>query len=551
MRYSLPILAAITALFLFSCDSKPPSDTKSKRTDSNAIEQTTTELKEIEPEYIRQIMAEAPKPGDSEGRRAALQHCQGCHVFVEPELLTKRVWRNFVFPRMGAFLGMHHAGYKSWVEAGNIEEEKRIIEAAGVYPNKALVPPADWDSLTAWYLRQAPDSFESVKSPINGVSDQFEVSDLDYKRLAPTTSSVKIDEEKKRLFIGDMIRHDLHILSSTGERIQTIQLESPPSDFVLKDGKLWLTQMGFLFPSDVPRGELVSFPEQPGSMKFKEKFDRHLLRLMRPTHINYYDFDGDGREDYFISEFGNQVGRIALYFKNKDAGFDRVILMKEPGAMTSQVHDFNRDGLMDIAIITGQNKEGVHIFYNQGKRKFKHSYAISLPPCYGSSYFELADFNGDGFMDIIATNGDNGDYFFLLKPYHGIRIYENNGKGGFEESWFFPMNGAFKAIAEDFDQDGDLDIAAISMFADYKDQIEQGFIYLENQGGEYNFEAKTIERVEDGRWLTMDAGDLDGDGDKDVVIGNFVQGPSKVDSALLESWIQKKTPILFLENKTR
>lgn len=61
----------------------------------------------------------------------------------------------------------------------------------------------------------------------------------------------------------------------------------------------------------------------------------------------------------------------------------------------------------------------------------------------------------------------------ILKPYHGIRIFQQNSEGNFIQSWFFPIYGASQAAAFDFDQDGDLDIAAISFFADFDNHHDE------------------------------------------------------------------------------
>src|SRR5256885_11339685 len=70
-------------------------------------------------------------------------------------------------------------------------------------------------------------------------------------------------------------------------------------------------------------------------------------------------------------------------------------------------------------------------------------------------YFTMRDFNGDGKPDILYVNGDNFDYSRVLKPYHGIRILENDGHNNFAERDFFPVYGAAQAVVADFDKDGD------------------------------------------------------------------------------------------------
>ena len=63
----------------------------------------------------------------------------------------------------------------------------------------------------------------------------------------------------------------------------------------------------------------------------------------------------------------------------------------------------------------------------------------------------------------------------------------------------------------DFDGDGDLDIAAISYFPDYAKHPDEGFVYLRNDG-DWHFQPFVLREARQGRWLVMDAGDIDGDG---------------------------------------
>ncbi len=173
---------------------------------------------------------------------------------------------------------------------------------------------------------------------------------------------------------------------------------------------------------------------------------------------------------------------------------------------------------------------------------------IEQPPVWGYAYFELADFNGDGYPDILTANRDRGDFECPPRNYHGIRIYLNDGHWNFKEAFFYPLNGAYKCVAADFDGDGDLDIAAISFFPDYEKSPEESFVYLENQGG-LKFTAHTFPDCARGRWLTMDVGDLDGDGDLDIVLGGAYKTPFRATDRLLERWQKEGPSILILRNK--
>ena len=49
-------------------------------------------------------------------------------------------------------------------------------------------------------------------------------------------------------------------------------------------------------------------------------------------------------------------------------------------------------------------------------------------------------------------------------------FFLNEGNNHFSQKYFFPINGCYKAIAKDFDGDGDLDIASIAFSADFASQ---------------------------------------------------------------------------------
>lgn len=217
-----------------------------------------------------------------------------------------------------------------------------------------------------------------------------------------------------------------------------------------------------------------------------------------------------------------------------------------------KIADINQDGFSDVTILVAQGDERIITWYNQGDRQYQPRTLLRFPPVHGSSYFELADFNGDSLLDILYANGDNADYSPVLKPYHGIRIFLQSAEGIFQESYFQAMPGASKAMARDFDQDGDLDIAAISFFPDFVETPERGFLYLENQssGNSANFLVKTFPEAANGHWLTMDAGDTDQDGDLDIILGSFALPPSRAPKKLSALWTKEGPNYMILENTT-
>jgi hypothetical protein len=266
--------------------------------------------------------------------------------------------------------------------------------------------------------------------------------------------------------------------------------------------------------------------------------------LKRPVHLAVADFDQDGDEDIVVSAFGNFTGGLYVMEKGK-RGYTRHTVHSFPGTRKTVIRDVNGDGLPDILALLAQGDEQIALFTNRGSFRFSYSILLKFPPVYGSSFFELADFNGDGHDDILYTNGDNADYSAVLKPYHGIRIFLNDGNNHFKEHWFHHLDGASMAHAADYDKDGDLDIAAISFFPDFKRHPEQGFVYLENTGRGFNPYYTSV--AASARWITMETADIDSDGDLDILAAALAF-PRGVPDSLYAEWGKKQESMLVLQN---
>ncbi len=106
-------------------------------------------------------------------------------------------------------------------------------------------------------------------------------------------------------------------------------------------------------------------------------------------------------------------------------------------------------------------------------------------------------------------------------------------------------------MVRDYDLDGDLDIAAISFFPDYLRYPEESFIYLENKG-KLQFADYSFPEAAKGRWAVMDAGDMDADGDIDLVLGSFVYLlPQGDTTGLGKKWLSTGPSVIVLENTIR
>jgi hypothetical protein len=457
------------------------------------------------------------------GESLAILYCQGCHSLPDPSLLDSKHWEKNELPYMGPRVGIFNHNFEEYPSNRN---DKYLSK--DFYPSKPLLSPEDWQYLMDYYIATSPDSLpgQQRQTAIRYGLPQFEAQIPKLKYDGPATCLIQIDTTNNRhsILIGDAALKKLFRLNARMETEDSIQVSGPIVGLDFRQGSMIACDIGVLNPNNgkFGKGLLIS---TGADLKMKVDSIPLFDSLARPVQLTAVDLNQDGLTDYLVCEFGHLSGSLSWLENKGDDKFQHHVIRPVPGAIKAYIQDYNHDGWPDLWVLFAQGDEGIFLFTNLGHGKFSERKVLGFPPIYGSSYFELDDFNHDGYPDILYTCGDNADYSVVLKPYHGVYIFLNDGKNNFIQKYFFPINGCYKAMARDFDGDGDLDIAAISFFADYARQPEEGFVYLENKGN-FEFQPYTLPEGKLGRWLTMDAADLDGDGKTDIILGNFSIAPS-------------------------
>ena len=474
------------------------------------------------------------------GEVLAKKYCSSCHSLPNPAWLDAATWEKGVLPTMGPYLGIFEHMFQDYKSSRNdMNLEKNI------YPNQPIISAIQWQNIIDYYTATSPDKLggQNREQEIQMGLPLFTVQMPAVSYTNATTSFLSINPNNISypLVLSDAIRKttyffnkDLSVVDSFTTSGPTVGIEFNPNGFLT-------CNIGILNPNNGKFGKGQFIKKEDG--KYKESSEVIMDSLRRPVQFSSADLNGDGKIDYLVCEFGFVVGSLS-WMEHTNKGFKRHILRDLPGAIKAYIDDYNNDGLPDIWVLFAQGEEGIFLYTNNGNGKFKESKVLSFPSVYGSSFFELVDFNKDGLKDIVYTCGDNADFSPVLKPFHGVYIFINKGDNKFEQTFFFPINGCYKALARDFDNDGDLDIATISYFADYKNQPEESFVYLKNEGSN-KFKPFSFPESSLGRWLTMDAGDIDGDGWLDIVLGNFFMGPSIIKSNV--DW-SLSPPFIVLKN---
>jgi hypothetical protein len=241
-----------------------------------------------------------------------------------------------------------------------------------------------------------------------------------------------------------------------------------------------------------------------------------------PFALAVGDFNGDHKADLAVAYSGPGLpqagGTIALFLGKGDGTFTpgpTYDIGGEPTSLTAA--DLNGDGKLDL-VATNAAGSNVSVLLGNGNGTFQTpvSYAVGASPI----SVRAGDLNGDGKLDLVVANANSSTLSVLL----------GNGNGTFKPAINYVVNEDPEAVTlGDLNGDGKLDLVVTANF-----DHPTGTVSVLLGNGDGTFQAPVDYNVGAGP-VPVAVADLNGDGAADLVVGNagHTSGPAASVSVLL------------------
>lgn len=257
----------------------------------------------------------------------------------------------------------------------------------------------------------------------------------------------------------------------------------------------------------------------------RDRLTYHMLSTEGPKAA-FGDVNGDGLDDVYLGGAKGFAGQ--LFIQNRNGNYQvssqNVFEADRISEDTNAVFfDANGDGHLDLFVTSGGNESGFgaldladRLYLNDGKGNFTKAQNSGLASFRNStSVVQILDINGDGALDIFVGSrvipflyGVNANSFILI----------NDGQGNFTDgtSQYAPelkeIGLVTDAAVVDYDGDGKEDLVLVGEW--------MAPTFLRNTGGKLEKIAMPEMEELKGWYQSIAVGDFNGDGKPDFVLGN-------------------------------